>query len=147
MIIANLIGFLLVAEAGVQYSNPLLLASTEFARLPVVVIGSLGALLVLAGIIHLIAKLLGGHGTYNQITYLIAAFNLPMFIFVVPLFSVIRGTWAAFISYGYLAFLYIIATKAVYGFSWIRTLVTLFLVLLVGEICFISYFMLLILPR
>jgi len=89
-------------------------------------------LLFSAGISHLLARALGGSGTYEQLAYAMAAYSAPgslvsSAISFIPCLGVLVGLPFAF----YLLFLNVLAVKSVHHISWGRAVIssTLFVAL------------------
>ena len=113
-----------------------ILGSTGFLDIVLCAIAGLAVLFVTAGVLHLVARILRGHGSYSGLVCALAFAALPV-VFFAPLsvLDVTLGT-AGFVLYcvGGLALLVwafvvleVIALRENYGFSTRRALVTYFL--------------------
>lgn len=84
------------------------------------------------GIIHLLANIMGGNGTFNDMYYSYAAYSSPLSIIsslvgIIPILGFLISIPLSI--YGLV--LNIIAIKAVYKFGWFQAVMTLFLPLIV----------------
>ena len=77
----------------------------------------------IAGLIQLLAQVLGGTGTYSKLVYTLATFNAPTTIISSLLLLIPYGLWinAAFGVYG--AILSMIAVKVVHQLEWRKAIV------------------------
>ena len=92
------------------------------------VIGSLVGFVALAGIQHLIGKVLGGGATFGQQAYVVGAIIAPLLI----LTSVVAALPAIAVISPFIALFGlifdIIALKAMTNFGWIKTLLSSFVI-------------------
>jgi len=104
--------------------------------------GALAVLLLIigAGIQHIIARLLGGEGTFDHMVYALSAFQSPI-VLVSTLIGLIPvvGCFGALIGLYGLA-LNVVAVKAVYKFELGRALLTVFWWIPVGCVCSFLFF-------
>jgi hypothetical protein len=102
---------------------------------------SIVGLVIVTGISHLVARLLGGTGTFTQLTYAVAAYVAPMSVVgsllgLIPFVGCLNGLLAI---YG--VFLNVVAIKAVHRFDWGRAVVSslaLFVVIIAFAACVVA---------
>jgi hypothetical protein len=92
---------------------------------PFAAVAAILGLLISAGISHLLARALGGTGTYEQLAYAIAAYSAPgsivsSAISFIPCVGAVVGFALSF----YLLFLNVLAIKAVHNISWGRAVIS-----------------------
>jgi hypothetical protein len=86
---------------------------------PFAAVAAILGLLISAGISHLLARALGGTGTYEQLAYAIAAYSARSIVSSAILHTVRRRGGGILLSF-YLLFLNVLAIKAVHNISWGR---------------------------
>lgn len=123
--------FQVIFSLGYEYANSGQINWTTLASLPLYpVITMVGQFLITASI-HVVARLVGGHGRFEQTIFVMTACTAILSIFASGLFPVIRGTIFAVI-YLYWPILYVLAIRVSHKFSISRTLI----VTIVGSIIF-----------
>ena len=137
-VVATLISFgILFVLGGSSYLDPSLQqasSSLDFLTgsalllvclAPLAGVFAVVALLISAGISHLLARALGGTGAFDQLAYAFAAYSAPgslvsSAISFIPCLGLLLGIPFAF----YLLFLNILAIKAVHHLSWGRAVIS-----------------------
>ncbi|HET7011833.1 MAG TPA: Yip1 family protein [Anaerolineales bacterium] len=91
---------------------------------PVAAVVSVLGLMLIAGISHMVARALGGSGTYPQLVYATAAYSSPITLVssVISSFPVVSCLGLPIALYA--IFLNILAVKAVHRISWGRAVVS-----------------------
>lgn len=137
------IAFAIEIAARALGLSPLLSGSSSSARSPAILflclpfIGAIGVIIVIigAGLQNIIAKLLGGRGTFDEMVYAYSAFQSPIILFsaLLNLIPVI-GCFGALVGlYGLV--LNVVAVKTVHKFDVGRALLTVFWWIPVGCVC------------
>ncbi len=109
--------------------SPIVLATCSVPLSAIVVVLSL---IVIAGLVQLLAQVLGGTGTYSKLVYALATFNAPMTIISGMLLLIPYGLW---INAGvgiYWAILSAIAVKAVHQFEWRKAIIAILPIILLA---------------
>ena len=86
--------------------------------------------IVIAGIIHLLARVLGGTSTHAKLFYALATFSAPMTIISSLLAVIPYGPWLNVAVGGYWVVLSAIAVKAVYQFEWRKAIIAILPIIL-----------------
>lgn len=141
-LIAGLLSAVVVAISG--SSNSDLFGNTPsfliaLCCLPLAAVFSVLSLVINAGLTQLVARLLGGKGTYALMVYALAAISAPLIIIsgVLSLLSSAVPILGAIISFPlslYSLVLEVMAIKAVNGFDWGRAILTIVILLVAGAI-------------
>jgi hypothetical protein len=97
-------------------------------------------LILIGGFIQVVARILGGTGSFEEFVYIFGAYFAPLgvisgIISFIPYIQFIGIILV--IAYG--AVLTIVAVKAVNQFDWVRAILTSAFIFLIGFICFTSY--------
>jgi len=97
---------------------------------------------IVIGVVQAIAKMFGGHGTFDQLTYAVAAIVTPFYLIsgVLTLLSAIPFAWLCFGPIAFLAGLYVLvlevmAVKGVNQFGWGQAIASLLLPILAVACC------------
>jgi hypothetical protein len=91
---------------------------------PLLIIGAVLLLVIIAGSVHIIARPLGGMGTYSNTVYLVSAFSSPMTIVSLILYYLPLGKWLFVFLLIYWIILTVTAAKTVYKLSWGKSVVS-----------------------
>lgn len=107
------------------------------------------SLLIVTGITQLVARMLGGTGTFTQLVYAVAAYAAPMSLVtsIVGLVPIVACLNALLGLYG--LFLNVVAVKAVHRFDWGRAVISsvaLLVVIVVLVACVVVVFLALLGP-
>ncbi len=108
-----------------SYSFVTIAAISLVCLAPLAVVGSILGLLLSAGISHVLARALGGIGTFTQLAYAFAAYSAPasMISSAVSIIPCVGAIISLPLSV-YVLFLNILAIKAVHHISWGRAVVS-----------------------
>ena len=109
--------------------SPIILATCSAPFLAIVVVISI---IVIAGLIQLLAQVLGGTGTYSKLVYALATFNAPTTIISGLLLLIPYGLWINAVVGVYWAILSVIAVKAVHQFEWRKAIIATLPVILLA---------------
>jgi hypothetical protein len=114
--------FSLIIELVVGALDSTLLLLALVCGFPIVAILVTVAFAINSGVTQLVARVLGGTGTYDQLTYVLAAYIAPLTIFtsVLSTLPVLRFLNVALWIYGLV--LNVISVKAVHRFGWGRAI-------------------------
>jgi len=86
----------------------------------------------IAGLIQLLAQVLGGTGTYSKLVYTLATFNAPTTIISSLLLLIPYGLWINAAFGVYVAVLSTIAVKVVHQFEWRKAIVATLPVIIIA---------------
>jgi hypothetical protein len=109
--------------------------TTLLCGVPAAALGGIIGVAISAGISHLIARALGGTGTYDKLAYAVAAYQAPLMLISSVLSAV---PYLCFLSYALSAYaivLNVIAVKAVHRFGWGQAIVSSVIVLVALIAC------------
>jgi hypothetical protein len=95
---------------------------------PIAAIIAVVGLIIWAGITHLIAAVLGGQGEFGDLVYGFAAFSAPISLVTMLLGSIPYIGCLITLLGLYTVILTVIAIKAVYGFDWVRAIISALLI-------------------
>ncbi len=90
---------------------------------PLHAIAAVLLIIMMAGLIQLLAQVLGGTGTYSKLVYALGTFNAPTTIISSLLLLIPYGLWINAAFGVYWAILSAIAVKVVHHFEWRKAIV------------------------
>ncbi|MBN1643188.1 MAG: YIP1 family protein [Anaerolineae bacterium] len=99
-------------------------AMVLFCGAPVAVLITVIALAISAAFSHLIARALGGRGTYGTLIYAIACYAAPMGLLASLIGAIPYLSYLVFVLSAYAVVLNVIAIRAVHGFGWGKAIVS-----------------------
>ena len=163
--ISSMIGFLLYFLIGFALGSPLsadplselsqepLFGTTSLFFLcvtPIIGVITLIGVTIGVGLTQLFARLLGGTGTFAMLIYAYAAFYAPLYIVtaILQLIPAVGPCLTLPLAIYSLA-LYIIASKAVNGFGWGKSILAVLIIPLVLTVlfaCIIAFLLILLVP-
>ena len=110
-------------------------------------LSSLIGFIVIVTIQHLIAVRLGGKGTFGQQAYVVGAITAPLLVLTVILASppIVNVIAPLIVLFG--ALMVINALRAVYGFGWLRALLSSFVVWLIVLVALLAAIFYVLGPR
>jgi Yip1 domain len=127
----------MMQSAGLEGQFPDAARSSLFAVIcgvPISAVISVVVFAIVVGIVQLLARMFGGHGTYDQLAYAIAAIVTPFYMIsgVLGLLSAIPFAGICFGLLGFAAALYVLvlevmAVKGVNQFEWWQAIASLLL--------------------
>jgi hypothetical protein len=129
--------------------TPDLAIFTLIFGVPIGAFGLLVGLTILMGLAHILARILGGRGSFSRLVFTYAAFYVPIVLMDSFLYSVPYLNLLTILITRYAAVLGVVATKAVHQFGWGKALVAALTVpiltvlsvvgLLAGALALLSY--------